>query len=165
LRRRCGPILSIYSAMNSREGQNMFILTAGVRSMLGWDATASAVGITLTTFIGTTEAPPNVTTDWPGFETGFTVGLPGMALTYIYAEERRLIYRTCKCPEKYNRGRKKGQENSFCCSITPEGLHTLAPRPPKTFSRASMITTTPTTTKTIISIRKTELGRLPMGVR
>ncbi len=80
--------VSIYSAMNSREGQSMFILTAGVRSMLGWDTAASAAGITLTTFIGTTEAPLNVTTDWPGLETGFTVGLPGMALSLIHTQRR-----------------------------------------------------------------------------
>jgi hypothetical protein len=74
--------------MNSLEGQSMFILTAGVRFTLGWDMAASAAGITLTTFIGTTEAPPNVTIDWPGFETGFTVGLPGMAPSLIYTQRR-----------------------------------------------------------------------------
>jgi hypothetical protein len=78
----------MYSAMNSLEGQNMFMLTAGVRLILGWDATASAAGITLTTFIGTTEAPLNVTTDWPGLETAVTLGLPGMDLSLIHTQRR-----------------------------------------------------------------------------
>jgi hypothetical protein len=78
----------MFSAMNSLEGQNVFTSTAGVWLTLGWDIVASAAGTTLTTFIGTTEAPVNVTTDWPGFETGFMVGLPGMALSYIFGERR-----------------------------------------------------------------------------